>query len=143
MNKKLIFLSVSVFILVLSLALVGCGTTGSQSTGPQLTVTITGIPAEYNGKFGWLSFDTGSTRNDPTVAYAMGTVNNGSITFNMLDQKTDRPYNKTGNYFVMFLIWENMDAARAPGVDALWTGIIMSKSIGETASLNISEFTKM
>jgi predicted small secreted protein len=144
MNKKLIFLVMPAFILALSFVLTGCGTTsGSKNAGTQLRTTITGIPSEYNGKLGWITFDTGSSRNDPTVAWAMGNISNGSVTFNMLDQKTDRPYSKTGNYFVMFLVWENLDAARARGVDSLYTGIIMSRGIGETNSINFSEFTKM
>jgi hypothetical protein len=61
----------------------------------------------------------------------------------MLDQKTDQPYNKPGNYFVMFLVWEDLDAASARGVDSLYTGIIMSKGIGETTSIDFSELTKM
>jgi hypothetical protein len=143
MNKKLIFLAMPALILALFFAPTGCGTTSGSKNGPQLRTTITGIPSEYNGKLGWITFDTGSSRNDPTVAWAMGTISNGSVTFNMLDQKTDQPYNKTGNYFVMFLVWEDLDAARAPGVDSLYTGIIMSRGIGETNSIGFSELTKM
>ncbi|MDR0320108.1 MAG: hypothetical protein LBI28_01260 [Treponema sp.] len=141
MRKKIILLAMPVLILALSMALLGCVTTGSQ--GPQLSVTVTGIPAEYNGKLGWVLMDTGPSRNDPTVAWAMGTISNGSITFNILDWKTDKPYNKTGNYFVTYFVWESLDAVRAPGVDALYTGIIMSKAFGETTSVGFSEFTKM
>jgi hypothetical protein len=150
MNKKLIFLVMPALILALSLVLIGCGTTsgsssgsGSQSSGAQLSVTVTGIPTEYNGKLAWIQMDTGSTRNDPTVAWAMGNVSNGSITLGILDWTTDKPYSKTGNYFVAFFIWEDIDAARARGVEPLSQGIIMSKDIGASASIAFSEFTKM
>ena len=138
-----------VHFLVFCLVLAGCGTApaansqSSQSAGPQLKVTVAGIPSEYNGKLGWIQMDTGSSRNDPTVAWAMGNISNGSITFNILDWTTDRAYNRTGNYYISFFVWEDIDAAGARGVDALWTGIIMSKDIGETTTIELSEFTKM
>jgi hypothetical protein len=144
MNKKLIFLAMPALVLALGLVLAGCGSApGSKSSGAQLKATITGIPSEYNGKLGWISMDTGSSKNDPTVAWAMGTVSNGSLTLNILDQKTDKPYGKRGNYFVTFFVWDNLDAARAKGVEAHFTGIIMSKAFGENTSIAFSEFTKM
>jgi hypothetical protein len=144
MNKKLIFLIMPALILTLSLGLAGCSTTyaaNPQNADLQLRIAITGIPPEYNGKLGWLQMDTGSSHNDPTVAWAMGNASNGSITFNILDWKTDRSYNKTGNYFVMFLVWEDLDVARAKGTESLWQGMIMSKDIGEITSIEFSEFT--
>ena len=146
MNKKIIGLTMLVLFLTLSLALTGCGTApaaGSQNSGPQLRITITGISSEFNGKLGWIQLDTGSSRNDPTVAWAMGNIGNGSTTFNVLDWNTDKPYSKTGDYFVTFFIWEDLDAAGARGVEALWQGIIMSKNIGEITSIELSEFTKL
>ena len=134
MDKKRIFSVMLVFIMALGLAFTGCATTptagsqgaagspsaaGSQSAGPQLRVTVTGIPAEYVGKLGWLQMDTGPTRNDPTVTWAMGNISSGSLTLSMLDWTTDQPYNRTGNYYVSFFIWEDLDAAGAPGVPAL------------------------
>jgi hypothetical protein len=145
MNKKITFSAMLALILALGMVLIGCGTApaSSKKAGAQLKATITGIPPEYNGKLGWISMDTGSSKNDPTVAWAMGTVSNGSLTFNILDQKTDKPYSKSGNYFVTFFVWENLDAASTRGVDALYTGIIMSKAFGENTSIKFSEFTKM
>jgi hypothetical protein len=145
MNKKIIFSAMLALTLALGMVLVSCGTAPatSKKASAQLKATITGIPPEYNGKLGWISMDTGSSKNDPTVAWAMGTVSNGSLTFNILDQKTDKPYNKPGNYFVTFFVWENLDAASARGVEALYTGIIMSKTFGANTSIVFSEFTKM
>jgi hypothetical protein len=145
MNKKFGFLAMPAFILALSLVLTGCLSAPparSQSTGPQLRVTVTGIPSQYNGRLGWIQMDTGSTRNDPTVAWAMGNISNGSVTFNILDWTTDRSYNRTGNYFIAFFVWEDLDAARARGVEALWQGVIMSRDIGEVTSIEFSEFTR-
>jgi hypothetical protein len=151
MNKKLIFLAMPIFILALSMVLVGCGSspaassqapaTSVQSTGPQLRTTVTGIPDEHNGKLGMITFSAGSSRNDPTLAWAMGTISNSSTTLNILDWVTDQPYNKTGNYFVTFFVYEDIDAAAAG--QTLWQGIIMSKDIGEVNSIEFSEFTKM
>ena len=133
-------------ILTLNLVLTSCGTTsvaGSKNASPQLRIAINGIPSEYNGKFGWIQMDTGSSRNDPTVAWAMGNINNLSITFNILDWVTDQPYNKTGNYFITFFVWDDLDAARAQGVQPLWQGFIISKDIGEITSIDFSEFTRL
>jgi predicted small secreted protein len=146
MNKKIIFLAMPVLILALGMVLIGCGTTsaaGSKKSGSQLKVTISGIPQEYNGKLGWIQLDTGSSRSDKSVAWAMGNVSNGSITFNILDWVTNKSYNKPGNYFVTFFVWKDIDAARAKGTEPLWQGIIMSKDIRETTSITLSEFTKM
>jgi hypothetical protein len=149
MNKKPVFMAIPVamtaLVLALSMVLIGCGSSPaakSQNSGPQLRTTITGIPPEYNAKLGWIQMDTGSNRNDPTVAWAMGNISNSSITFNILDWVTDKSYNKTGNYFVTFFVWEDLDAASAQGVEPLFLGIIMSKDIGEVASIEFSEFTK-
>jgi hypothetical protein len=130
--------------MLLSLILIGCSTTpttSSKTDGPQLRVTIANIPPDYNGKLGWLVIDTGSSRDAPTVAWAMGNINNGSLSLNILDWKTDKPYNKTGNYFLTFIIYE--DFAAAGTKQSLWDGIIMSKDIGEDTYIELSEFTKV
>ena len=142
MNKKLFFLAMPCLILALCMIFAGCATTPADPPGPQLNVTITGIPSQFNGKLGWIQMDTGPSRNDPTVAWAMANTAGGSITFNILDWVTDRPYSKTGNYYVSFLIWEDFNAARAPGVQPLWHGFIISKNIGENNSIAFSEFTR-
>jgi hypothetical protein len=135
------------------MVLVGCGSAPAasspapaasvQSTGPQLRVTVTGIPSEFNGKYGIIRMDAGPSSSDPILAWDDGTVNNGSISFNILDWVTDQPYNTTGNYYIIFSIYEDMNAFVAPGVEALWQGVIRSKSIGETNSIDLSEFTKV
>ena len=140
-------ISFSALILTLILVLTGCVTTtpatSPQNAGPQLKITVTGIPPEYNGKLGWIQLDTGSSDDDPSVAWAMGNINSASITFNILDWDTDQPYNKNGNYYVTFFLWEDIDAASAQGVEALWQGIIVSKDIGERTSIEFSEFIKI
>ena len=143
MKKKFLAMTMVGLFLAISLVLTSCGSApaaSAQSTGPQLRVTISGIPQEYAGKFGFITMDTGSSRNDPTVAWAMGNIGSGSITFNILDWVTDKAYNKTGNYYLAFLIYEDMDAV---GGDQLWMGIIMSKDIGEATSIDFTEFVKM
>jgi hypothetical protein len=138
MRNTIKWFGIIVLIAVIGFSFATCK---DDDDGPQLKITITGIFADYNGMLGWISMDTGSAKTDPTVAWATGTISDGSITFNILDMKTDQPYNKTGNYFITFFVFENLDSAI--NGETLWEGFIMSKNIGEITSIGLSEFTKL
>ena len=150
MNKKHVFVTMLGFILVFGFILTGCATPSTsgditpaaaitQSVGPQLVISITDIPAEYNGKLGWLMVDTGSSAGDPTVAWAYANIHNGSVTLRLLDWVTDQAFNKTGNYYIALLVYEDFDSV---GPNDLYYGYITSIEIGERTSLGFYEFIK-
>ena len=151
-KNTLKFLGIFAVVVLAGFSIMGCGSTPAAApvqaevvetdAEPQLKTTVTGIDEEFDGKFAWINFDTGSSRNDPTVAYGMGTIKEGSVTINILDHETDLAYYTTGNYFVLFLIYEDLDSA-GNGEEPLWQGFIMSKDIEEDTSINLSEFIKL
>ena len=83
---------------------------GSGSGGTITTVNITGIPAQYEGKFMMLTLDTGGSgaRN---VAWGTRTITGTSATINLLDWVSDQPTAiRDGNYGVNIIIAANMTA---------------------------------
>ena len=128
---------IKVTTVIVLLAVIGLSMTVSAETIGSLT--ITGIPAQYNGKFVMMTLDTGG-RGARNVAWGTGTISGTSVTFNLLDWVTDQPTAiREGNYGVNIIIPANMQAIINDQEE--YVGIIMSRALsGEAVSIAWSEF---
>jgi len=110
--------------------------TGSRTGSGVGSITITDIPAAYNGKFSMLLAD----RSDTTQGWGMLTISGTSATFNILDWVTDRPTTiSAGNYSVTLVIADNVTAAANDNY--LYAGVILDKALsGQTVTVGFSEF---
>lgn len=101
------------------------GTTGVNSTNTQVlwsqflksagkgvsqkSITVTGIPGNYSGKFGFLALSPAANNSNYT-AYSMGTLNGASATFPLYNFVGDEPWDGTGNFFFTLLIADDAQA---------------------------------
>jgi hypothetical protein len=100
MKKKTIFI-----LIVLMLA-------GLASLSAQMTIAITGIPgSEYNGWEAYIILaGTGSSREAKAWAMPVNvSARTSSLTFTMLDYVTDKPFNTSGTYDVIFYFRKDRD----------------------------------
>jgi len=125
-----------VFGIIAFIAVIGFTMTACDEKDGVESVTITGIPSEYNGKFAMMLVDKGSK----THGWAMGTITGTSSTFNLLDWDDDEPTTiSEDNYTVALLIANNVNDVSAKTY--LFEGIIMSRSFsGTTVSIGFGEF---
>ena len=124
------------FVIIAFVALIGFSITAcdlSNASGPQTTVTVTGIPSEYNGMLAWIQVDIPNSQD----AWAMATISGGSGTFPLLDWKDDKPYSVSGDYMVFIFIFSDLNDFGNSGV---YDGFIMSKRIQENTTIVWSEF---
>jgi len=122
MIKKNIFLCLYVFILFSAIVFftAACASASRQVSAPQTIITITDIPAEYNGRGGLISFNSNH-------AWAKGVVDNGVIEMPVLDWVNDRPFFINGSFQIVFEI--SATYAHTDAVNFIYTGIIISKNI--------------
>ena len=128
-------------VAIIGLSMTACVSSpqSSSSAGTITNVTITEIPAQYNGKFAMLTLDTGG-RGARTLAWGTRTISGTSATFNLLDWVTDQPTAlREGNYGVNIIIAATMQAIADDEEE--YVGIIMSRALlGETISVEWGEF---
>ena len=139
MNRKSIFKLFGIIALValIGFSMMACASlntsTPSTPRGPQTTVTVTGIPSEYNGMFAFITVDI-PNRHD---GWNMATISGGSATFPLLDWRDDKPYSVSGDYMVIIFIFTDRSNFRNSSV---YDGYIMSKRIQENTTIVWSEF---
>ena len=143
MKSMIKVLGVIVFVVLIGFPVMAGGKSdsGSASTAPAATIgsiTITDIPAQYNGKFAMLTLDTGGS-GASNVAWATRTITGTSATFNLLDWVTDQPTAiREGNYGVNIVIAANMQAIADDQHE--YVGIIMSRALaGESITVEFGE----
>ena len=129
---------IKVFGVILFVAVIGLSTVSAQSAPSIGSITITDIPAQYNGKFAMLTLDTGGT-GARTLAWSTRTITGTSATFNLLDWVTDQPTTLSeGNYGVNLIIAANITAIANDEEE--YVGIIMSRAfVGATISIEFGE----
>ena len=117
-------------------AVIGFAMTACEEAAEIGSVTITGIPSTYNGKFVMMLVDKGNE----VQAYGMGTISGTSHTFNLLDWDDDESTTiSEGNYGVTIMIAQNMKAITDDEEE--YIGVIFSKSFsGTTVSIAFSDF---
>ena len=127
------------FGIIVLVAVIGLSMTACGSESGVGSVTIAGIPSQYDGKFAMLLVDRGST----TQGWNMLTITGASATFNLLDWVNDRPTTlNEGNYSVSIVIAENITALT--NEQYLYLGIILSRALsGETVSIGFGEFVSL
>ena len=103
----------------------------------QKKLTVSGIPAAYNGKAALLYLISGGNH----AAWAAATISGGSASCNLLDWVTDQPWNANGNYQVAFLIYNSLQEATANPANSLWTGATVSTAVTQAnTTVRWSEF---
>ena len=142
MKKKLFSVVMLITLLASGLILAGCLSGPSSQSSVQMEITITGIPSAYNGMVGMLTLSPPGTQRGSSIAWAFSNIrSNNSFVGSMLDWTRDRPWYKSGNYFVAFIVDESMDAIAEKGREPKFTGVIFNKSITrETVSISFEEF---
>ena len=99
MKNTLKIIGIIVLFAVIGFSTTACASIGGG--GEAITITITDIPAETFQ--GWEAYI--ALAADKAVAYAMPLpvdANTSSLTFTMLKQSNDRPFNDPKNYKVVF-----------------------------------------
>ena len=136
MKSKIRVIGVIVLVALIGLSMASCV---SAPKGGMGSVTIVGIPGQYNGKFAMLTLDTGG-RGARTLAWGSRTITGTSATFNLLDWVTDQPTALSdGNYGINIIIATSMQAIADDQEE--YTGIIMVMALaGETVSIEWGEF---
>ncbi|MCL2007975.1 MAG: hypothetical protein FWG77_07795 [Treponema sp.] len=133
---------IKVFGVIVFIAVISLSTATAQSAQNIGRITITEIPARYDGKFIMLTVDTGGSgaRN---VAWGTRTINGTSTTINLLDWVTDQPTTiNAGNYGLNIILAANMSAIANDQEEFI--GIIMARALsGETVSVEWGEFMDM
>ena len=141
MKNKIKVIGVIVLLAAIGLTMTACGSSPSSgsSAGTIRSLTITGIPAQYNGRFVMMTIDTGG-RGARNVAWGTRTISGNSATFSLLDWVTDQPTAiREGNYGVNIIIAANMQAIIDDRQE--YVGIIMSRALaGEAVSIEWGEF---
>jgi len=75
----------------------------------QKSITISGIPNNYRGKVAMLVLAP-SVNNQNYTAYSLAAIGGASVTFSLLDWKTDGPWNGSGNFAFSIMVGENTQA---------------------------------
>ena len=137
MKSKIKVLGIIVIMAAIGLSIAACASS-SQSAVVYRNVTITEIPAQFNGKFAMLTLDTGGS-GARTLAWGSRTINGTSATFNLLDWVTDQPTTiRERNYGVNLIIADNMQAIADDEEE--YVGIIMNRAFfGESISIEFGE----
>ena len=125
-----------IVLIAIIILLSGACRTGTSPEPGIGRITITGIPAIYDGKFAMLLVDS----NNITQAWGMITISGTSTTFNLLEMINDISTTiNPGNYNVSILISESLTAVTEE--DFIYIGILLGKALqGETASIAFNEF---
>ena len=145
MKKRIGSLLMLICLLALGLLLYGCATGQSASrSNAQMVITITDIPEVYKGMAGMLTLSPPGTQRGSNIAWDMGNIrSNNTFIGSMLDWQRDQPWFRSGSYFVMIMIDENIDALGERGREPKYTGVIFTKNITqETISISFEEFIR-
>ena len=135
--------------MVIGFSMAACASSPSGGTAPSAasagtitSLTITGIPSQYDGKFVMMTLDTGGS-GATTLAWGTRTISGTSVAINLLDWVTDQPTAiREGNYGVNIFVAANMQAIVDDEEEFI--GIIMSRAFaGETVSVEWGEFMDM
>ena len=142
MKKNLFPLVILMSLAASVVILAACQSGPSSKAGAQMTITITDIPAAYSGMVGMVTLSPPGTQKGKSIAWALENIrSNNSFIGPMLDWDKDKPWYKSGTYFVTFVIDESMDAIAEKGRVLKFTGVILNKSINQdTVSISFEEF---
>jgi len=119
MNKKLIF--ITMLIVSLALCFFSCEL-------PQLSITVTDIPATYNGKYGYIGLTNNATESSKLKQVALSlpvTISGGQITCDLLDRNT-APFTETGTYHCVFMITTD-----SSGTNSIWSGAKLNLKLAD------------
>jgi len=107
MKNKFKILSIIALVSVIGFFISACKDTPDVHPN---TITISGIPSDYEGKFGTLLlFPFPITSSTPAI-YSMEERISG--TFSLYNWKRDDPWDGKGTFRITFLIYESVEAAR-------------------------------
>jgi len=130
MNKKLIF--ITMLIVSLALCFFSC------EEPPQLSITVTGIPSTYNGKYGYIGLTNNTMDSSKLKAVAVSlpiTISGGQITCDLLTKNAD-PFTETGTYHCTLIITSD-----SKGNNAIWTGVKLNLKITDVVTkIQFSQF---
>jgi hypothetical protein len=116
MKKTFNIFGIITLVTIIGVFIVACS---DKIVNPN-TITVTGIPHDYNGKFGTLLlYPYPNMPSTPTV-YSMETIN-GTTIFSLLNWKRDDPWDGKGNFRITFLIYENVNSAAN---NPIYTGVL-------------------
>ena len=124
--------------IIATILLIGFFMAACDKDEVEKSITISNIDTDYNGKFAFITLESPTK----TIAYAMGTISNGSFTNDLVDWANKKVWNKSGSYMVILLIYENIDAVSTK--ITLWEGgTTNDKSFtGETTNIPFSQFIR-
>jgi hypothetical protein len=107
-----------------------------QEPAPQKKITVTGIPAQYNGKIGITALAQ-SASSDTAAMSNFASINGGTVTMSLFEDADETiPFIGSGTYMVMFFIMDSINSSAFS-----YAGAIFSRSISdETTTIPFSEF---
>ena len=136
MKKNSVFKWLVITVIFCAVVFSAC----KSDSDPQRKITVTGIPATHNGRYGIFAFLNATTGDFIAVSYPLVQISNGTaagMTMYDINSTDDNmiPYTTGGNQFVAFIISDSS------GNTFYWQGGIQSKNIsGETTTIAFSEF---
>lgn len=125
--------------IIATILLIGFFMAACDKDEVEKSITISNIDTDYNGKFAFITLESPTK----TIAYAMGTISNGSFTNDLVDWANKKVWNKSGSYMVILLIYENAQAATEK--NTLWEGGTTAdkKFSEENTAVSFSQFIKV
>jgi hypothetical protein len=127
-----------VFIAVIGFSFTACPEEVEEfdRDGVVKTITVTGIPTEYIGKYGNIGLGTGSGE---IAAIGLGNISGATTSWDLIDAKnTSKGFDGIGMFMVVFWIEES-----ATDDTELFDGYIHRKSITEkTTTIPFGEIVK-
>jgi len=133
------FFSVGLLVSILAAILVFAGCASSPQAGDsQKKITITGISAEFNGKYATVGFE----ENNAAVAASLpGQISGGSVTLALLDAAAGNPpFTKNGSYSVGVLIFDS-DVISSENI--IWRGGAKADINAAATTVPFSSFQKV
>jgi len=135
MKNKIKFFGIIALFAVLALSMTACEEPESCCTGgPSTEVTVTGIPADHNGKIGYIMLD----KADVVKAWDYQNISNGSVTLKVMCQICDEPYAITGTYDLYFYIFDNNEKRKSK--DYTFGGLAKSEKVTANTTISINSF---
>jgi len=135
MKNKFKFLGILIVFSVIAFSMTACDEPESCCTGgPSTKVTVTGIPADHNGKIGYIMID----KDDVVKAWDYQKISNGSVTLEVMCQICDEPYAITGTYDLFFYIFDNDDKRKSKAYT--FGGLAQSEKVTANTTIAFNSF---
>ena len=118
LKKGMFVLVMLVCLLALSLGFAGCGTPApaKEKAATDLTITVSGIPATYNNKYGAIALFKGGSTSDIVAISENIKISDGSVTMDLIDyiainKGNLKSYTKAGKYNLLFNLYDTDKSA--------------------------------